>query len=535
MKCYYQVLGVEKNATSDQIKKAFKEMALKWHPDKNPNNTKEVQNMFISIQEAYETLSDPEERAWYDSHRSQILQEPLTTQGTSVDPLFQRVNLYNCFRKTYFDGYADKVDGKPNKNNFFSMYTNVFKIIVEIELKDSENPKTNDYNAFLNAPSFGDSFSKLSSMQTFYTFWSQFSSQRSFQYANKWDCPNACNRAMRRQWEAENKTLRLNAKKELNITVRALCSWLKKKDPRLVQAWIENAEKTRENRRSGLVQKRTENVSQEDNRLLQRKLELERWERLKVEKAEALKNRSQTFLDECEMSSESFQSDSQSDVTGTMKPKKNVIIYYVCEPCHRHFRSKAQYSCHEKSKKHKKTIQSLYEEINHHYDNTSVPCAEVNKDIIISEGEINNSKTNDLHTNKQDDVSLTFDVLSESVTSLNDDDSFTDQLLNLRLSRKKGISDSYSGSEEGNVFCAPESPKHTRVVDNALPRKHSKKKVVNRSSNASTLTEHVCGTCQAKFLSKNKLFCHLRSENHVQVLPTKFLNEKRVKSKKKKI
>jgi DnaJ homolog subfamily A member 5 len=384
MKCYYQVLGVEKSATVDQIRKAFKDLALKWHPDKNPNCTKEVQNTFISIQEAYETLSDPEERAWYDSHRSQILQEPITTQGTSIDPLVERINLYNCFRTSYFDGFTDEVNGIPNKNNFYRAYTNVFKIIAEIELEDTENPKSNEYNVFSKAPPFGDSSSSLSSVQKFYTFWSQFSSQRSFQCANKWDSPNASNRATRRRLETENKILRLNAKKELNTTVRALCSWLKKRDPRLLQARMENVEKARENTRTGFVNKRNEDVSKEENRLLQRKMELERWARLKIEKAEALKNRSQSFLDESEMSSESFQSDSHTDESGRIKSKKKAEIQYVCEPCHRHFRTKAQYQCHERSKKHKKVIQMLHAELNYHRDTSSVLRTEAMKDNITN-------------------------------------------------------------------------------------------------------------------------------------------------------
>jgi len=94
--CYYEILEVERSdsTTSDDIKKvknqnsrpfeeiplvlthfvqAYRRLALKYHPDKNHENTQAAAEKFIQIQAAYEVLSDEQERAWYDSHREQIL------------------------------------------------------------------------------------------------------------------------------------------------------------------------------------------------------------------------------------------------------------------------------------------------------------------------------------------------------------------------------------------------------------------------------------------------------------------------------
>ena len=62
---YYKVLGLTKSATSDEIKRAYRRLAVKYHPDKNPGN-KAAEEKFKKVSEAYEVLSDPKKRADYD-------------------------------------------------------------------------------------------------------------------------------------------------------------------------------------------------------------------------------------------------------------------------------------------------------------------------------------------------------------------------------------------------------------------------------------------------------------------------------------
>ncbi|CAN9497879.1 unnamed protein product [Ophioblennius macclurei] len=63
---YYNVLGVSRTATQDDIKKAYRKLALKWHPDKNPDNKEEAERKFKELAEAYEVLSDKSKRDEYD-------------------------------------------------------------------------------------------------------------------------------------------------------------------------------------------------------------------------------------------------------------------------------------------------------------------------------------------------------------------------------------------------------------------------------------------------------------------------------------
>ncbi|CAH8871975.1 unnamed protein product [Trichobilharzia szidati] len=66
--CYYKVLGLTQTATDEEIRRAYRRLALKWHPDKNPTNLEEAEKKFKEISAAYEVLSDPQKRTIYDRH-----------------------------------------------------------------------------------------------------------------------------------------------------------------------------------------------------------------------------------------------------------------------------------------------------------------------------------------------------------------------------------------------------------------------------------------------------------------------------------
>ncbi|XP_027346258.1 dnaJ homolog subfamily B member 13-like isoform X5 [Abrus precatorius] len=97
---YYKILQVDKNAKDDDLKKAYRKLAMKWHPDKNPNNKKEAEAKFKQISEAYEVLSDPQKRTVYDQYGEEGLkgQVPPPDAGGAGTTFFSTGDMPGSFR-----------------------------------------------------------------------------------------------------------------------------------------------------------------------------------------------------------------------------------------------------------------------------------------------------------------------------------------------------------------------------------------------------------------------------------------------------
>jgi molecular chaperone DnaJ len=91
---YYEVLGVNRDASEEEIKKAYRKLAMKWHPDRNPDNPK-AEEHFKEVKEAYEILSDPQKRAAYDQFGHAGVDPTAAAAGASG------------FRAGGFDSFAD--------------------------------------------------------------------------------------------------------------------------------------------------------------------------------------------------------------------------------------------------------------------------------------------------------------------------------------------------------------------------------------------------------------------------------------------
>lgn len=107
---YYKILGIDKNADDEEIKKSYKKLALKYHPDRN--NTAEAEEKFKSISIAYTVLSDKEKRSNYDKFGDADIADMFSQGGMPPFDLFQ--NFFGDFSKT-FSNNGNKSSKSPNK------------------------------------------------------------------------------------------------------------------------------------------------------------------------------------------------------------------------------------------------------------------------------------------------------------------------------------------------------------------------------------------------------------------------------------
>ena len=220
--CPYEILQVEPSASEEQIKKAYRAKALLLHPDKNPLNIQEATKQFTLLQKAWEILSDPSERAWFDSHREQKTKGTTEFHGKALD-------LMRWFDPSAFSGMDDSESG------FYTVYQRVFDHIIDYEIANSESKlERSDF------PSFGSKDSQWEpEVKVFYAFWSGFCSRAKFAYAEKYKVhgkmPMDVPRFARREAEKENKKAR-EERRKYSETVKRLVEFVKRRDLRIRQA-----------------------------------------------------------------------------------------------------------------------------------------------------------------------------------------------------------------------------------------------------------------------------------------------------------
>ena len=121
-KDYYQILGVSRDASADEIKKAYRKLALKYHPDKNKGN-KEAEERFKEINEAYAVLSDPEKRKQYDTFGSAEFHKRY-----SEEDIFSNFDFSSIFRDLGIggDGFTRIIFSTGGRGGGASIFEDLF-------------------------------------------------------------------------------------------------------------------------------------------------------------------------------------------------------------------------------------------------------------------------------------------------------------------------------------------------------------------------------------------------------------------------
>lgn len=329
-RCCYEILGVERDASDAEIKKSYRRLALKWHPDKNTDNSEESTRVFTEIQQAYEVLIDPQERAWYDKHREQIIRG-------GDDYVDNSINLMKYFSASVYCGFGDDAQG------FYAVYANVFEIITK---EDAEFANGQD----LEVPEFGTSTSDYEEVvQPFYAHWQSYSTLKSYVWLEKYDLREAPNRRVQRLMEKDNKKIRDAVKKERNEEVRALVKFVRKRDKR-VKAYLELLKEKDEERQRITKQKRLEALREREKM----------FEAYKEESWASLSGLEEDLVQMNVHLDSEFGRD--NDINESQSDEEEVQQYY-CVACDKAFKTEKALVNHEKSRKHKDKVAAIKREM----------------------------------------------------------------------------------------------------------------------------------------------------------------------------
>ena len=329
MKCHYEVLGVARDVNDEDLKKAYRKLALKWHPDKNLSNETEAKEQFQLIQQAYEVLSDSHERAWYDNHREAILKG-----GIGDDYQDDSIDLFQYFTTSCFKGYGDDDKG------FYTVYRKVFETLAA---EDAEFSKVGDSDEEI--PSFGDSQSSYEeTVHNFYAYWQSYTTKRSFAWLDPYDIRDTPNRKVLRLVEKENKKIRDKAKRERNEQVRNLVAFIRKRDKRVQAHAAKLAEKAKENAKKAQERKRQQLLERQKEMKDHKVSDWTKFSNIESELKRIEANLAAEFGDD-------LSGDESDDI-------ENSNTLY-CVACNKIFKTHKAFTNHENSKKHKDSVAAM--------------------------------------------------------------------------------------------------------------------------------------------------------------------------------
>ncbi|KAJ2456365.1 hypothetical protein EV183_000293 [Coemansia sp. RSA 2336] len=532
--CYYELLGVERSASDAELKKAYRRQALVWHPDKNHGNVEEATQVFAEIKEAYETLSDPQERAWYDNHREQILRgddyvqpDAYAQPDMSANVSFMSTDaLMRFFSVTSFRGFDDSPSG------FFAVYRDLFTTLRDEELQAPGSPAEDDMLLnldFGNAHTLydddepgrrGRSAGTGATLRDFYNFWTTFGTRKSFGWFDRYRLADAENRQIRRLMEKENRHLREKARREFVETVQNLAAWVRKRDPRY-KSYVDHKQrqqKLREEERRRCIAEQRAAVVEDASEYVRQE-----WEEVDYT----------NILDE-----HLGQSDEGGAVPeAAVEPNEEPAVDSPstgedldCAICNKSFKSAAQKANHEKSNKHQKAVRDVRRQMLRE----EREMARMQKQQQQQQNEVVGLEPVPLQSSDSDDA------LEQMIQEL----TLAQATAGKRSKRKKkqqkaaiGIDVEPEPKPEAKAKTRSEpKPEPEAMLEAELamnetateqPRRPTKRELRREREKAKTRNELACNVCKEEFASRNQLFKHIQETGHALAAKSKGSRSKR--------
>ncbi len=516
---YYELLGVQRQATEEEIKKAYRRKALELHPDRNYGNEEAATKTFAEVQSAYEILSDPQERAWYDSHESAILRGDDRTEQDA--PTYSNVrvtsadDLARIVRK-----WSSNVEFSDAPSGFFGFVRETFEQLA----KEEEIAAQYDDVDVPEYPTFGHKDDEYDDVvKRFYAAWSSFSTVKSFSWRDRYKLSEAPDRFYRRRMEKENKSYRQEGIKEFNEAVRSLVAFVKKRDPRYVPSTQSEAERQKVLRDAAAAQAARARAAN--------------LEKLTSETVpEWAKYREPEELEESEEEEE----------------EQHV---FECVACNKVFKSENQWEAHEKSKKHQKAVYALQKKMRKEDAHLDIQEADLSSGVATPD--VEDEEDQDMHDHVADEVdnrpagtkglleddeeaakasdndtnipeSLSEEHLSQSASvegSGSEDSDYAsvdairqrlqDAALDTPLTAQSDMGDAPDGSAKASSDDVEQpSEKSQAPKMGKAAQKRAKRAAAAAASDGDTASEasnaNVCASCKAGFPSRTRLFQHIK-------------------------
>lgn len=562
--CYYELLGVEITATETDLKKAYRKKALLLHPDKNPHDVEGANARFALVRAAYEVLSDPQERSWYDSHKALILRDDDDYSAGAQDMLVPSISveeIMRFFNPSLYEKLDDSLAG------FYNVAGRLFERLAAEEVTHGKHQQLDGFGKYMDDannvnvvdpqlllfPRFGNSHADYATgTRTFYNAWNNFSSVKLFSWMDEYRYSSAPDRRTRRLMEKENKKARDAARKEYNEAVRRFVGFIKKRDPRVKKGAEEFEALKRKQQRESLHRQAQEQKVQRMAEVSD--YQVQDWEKMNSDELEEIERQ---LREEYDYKSGDDTTDSEYDEFDDYNDE-----CYECVVCNKLFKSKNQFEVHERSNKHKVMVEELRADMlregielgidkddidlsefetassgNDEPDGEREPEVESDDEPEIDEPEVDEPETtepaaepteaditevDDEVDDDVDDISLDLNTLSKakkkkakklakfaSETQAEDLDTELAQIVN-------GVDLNDSDDDWGTDKKKKKKPKRrAERTDTVSPSPAPSTESVKKEKPAKIPNgSQLCMVCKEVFTSRNKLFQHVKKTGH---------------------